>query len=74
MAAAETAATAAAADLLTAAESVVAASAASASTNPTLETVLTSEVKQEEPARKSRKLKSTQIALELPIRVRGFFE
>ena len=71
MAAAETAATAAAADLLTAAESVV---AASASTNPTLETVLTSEVKEEEPARKSRKLKSTQIALELPIRVRGFFE
>ncbi len=43
---------------------------ADAFTNPE---ILTTEVKTK-PARKKAKLKSAQIALELPIRVRGFFE
>ena len=47
-----------------------AADPADAFTNPE---ILTTEVKTK-PARKKAKLKSAQIALELPIRVRGFFE
>ena len=47
---------------------------ADAWTNPTLAVILATEAKTEEPARKKSKLKSAQIALELPIRVRGFFE
>ncbi len=43
-------------------------------TNATLADILATEVKPEEPVRKKSKLKSAQIALELPIRVRGVFE
>ena len=42
--------------------------------NATLADILEMEVKPEEPVRKKSKLKSAQIALELPIRVRGVFE
>ena len=52
---------------------------ADAVTNATLADILatevtTTDVKPKKPARKKSKLKSAQIALELPIRVRGVFE